>query len=75
MQTQLISIKQASEVLGVSERQIYNLEAQDKSFPQRIQLSSRCVRFDLGDLQKWIAQRRQAHRAPTGQSCQPSLAA
>lgn len=76
MQTKLISIKQASELLGVSERQVYNLEANDTKFPRRIQLSARCVRFDLGELQEWIDQRRgQAHRSPTDQSCQPSLAA
>lgn len=73
---QLITIKKAAQILGVCERQIYHLEARDKDFPQRIQLSARCVRLDLDDLNQWISLRRgQILGASSDQSCQPNPAA
>ena len=48
----LLSIKEVSEILGVSERTIYTLKESRKL--KCVPISARCVRFDPKDVQAYI---------------------
>ena len=58
----LINKKTLLAIIPLCERTIYNLE-QRGEFPQRFYLTSRCVVWDLAEVEAWLDARRRASRA------------
>lgn len=59
----VITIKELSELLGVSRSTIYdwlNVKSKryDPTFPQKIKLGGSSVRFSLNDVEAWIESKR-----------------
>lgn len=52
----LLSAKQVSELLGVTETTIWRYGKNDSRFPNRIVLSPRCVRYDQSEVEQYIKQ-------------------
>lgn len=64
----LIDRKKLLEIIPLSDRTIFNLE-QRKEFPRRIALTSRCVAWDLEEVEEWIETR----KASGGQAMRPGF--
>ena len=52
---------QLREIVPLADTTIYDME-QRGEFPQRFYLTSRCVVWDLGEVEAWVEQRRKASR-------------
>lgn len=50
------------EIVPLADTTIYDME-QRGEFPQRFYLTSRCVVWDLGEVEAWLEDRRRASRA------------
>lgn len=50
------------EIVPLADTTIYDME-QRGEFPQRFYLTSRCVVWDLGEVEAWLEERRRASRA------------
>jgi len=50
---EMLRMKQAAALLGVSTVTIWRISERDPSFPSKIRISSRCVGYRRGDLLKW----------------------
>ncbi|SDD05368.1 transcriptional regulator, AlpA family [Bradyrhizobium brasilense] len=55
---------QLREMVPLADTTIYDME-QRGDFPQRFYLTSRCVVWDLSEVEAWLEGRRQASRART----------
>ncbi|WP_145615354.1 helix-turn-helix transcriptional regulator [Nitrospirillum bahiense] len=64
VQTRTIRRHQLREIVPLADTTIYDME-QRGEFPQRFYLTSRCVVWDLGEVEAWLEARRQASRAKT----------
>jgi prophage regulatory protein len=53
---------QLREIVPLADTTIYDME-QRGEFPQRFYLTSRCVVWDLAEVEAWLAKRRQASNA------------
>ena len=53
---------QLREMVPLADTTIYDME-QRGEFPQRFYLTSRCVVWDLSEVEAWLEERRQASRA------------
>ncbi len=53
---------QLRELVPLADTTIYDME-QRGEFPQRFYLTSRCVVWDLAEVEAWLEERRQASRA------------
>ena len=53
---------QLREMVPLADTTIYDME-QRGEFPQRFYLTSRCVVWDLGEVEAWLDDRRRASRA------------
>ncbi len=53
---------QLREIVPLADTTIYDME-QRGEFPQRFYLTARTVVWDLGEVEAWLAQRREASRA------------
>ena len=53
---------QLREIVPLADTTIYDME-QRGEFPQRFYLTSRCVVWDLAEVEAWLAMRRQASNA------------
>ena len=56
--------QQLREIVPLADSTIYDME-QRGEFPQRFYLTSRCVVWDLGEVEAWLDARRLASRANT----------
>lgn len=56
---------QLREIVPLADSTIYEME-QRGDFPERFYLTSRCVVWDLAEVQAWLVARRQASRAKAG---------
>ncbi|MDR3437348.1 MAG: AlpA family phage regulatory protein [Telmatospirillum sp.] len=54
--------QQLREIVPLADTTIYDME-QRGEFPQRFYLTSRCVVWDLAEVEAWLEARRQASRA------------
>ncbi|MGO2958631.1 MAG: helix-turn-helix transcriptional regulator [Acetobacter sp.] len=54
---QLLSIKEVSAMLGVTERTVYRL-CDEEGFPSKYKLSVRCIRWDKAEVTAWLDTRR-----------------
>ncbi|MQB07974.1 AlpA family phage regulatory protein [Agrobacterium tumefaciens] len=52
---------QLREIVPLADTTIYDME-QRGEFPRRFYLTARCVVWDLGEVEAWLEQRRQASR-------------
>lgn len=52
--------REAAEYLGISLRQLYNIEERDKRFPRKIIFSKRCVGFSRDSLDAYLQQKEAA---------------
>lgn len=50
-------------MIPLSDRTIFNME-QRGEFPRRITLSSRCVAWDLAEIEAWIESRKESGAQP-----------
>jgi prophage regulatory protein len=55
---------QLREIVPLADTTIYDME-QRGEFPQRFYLTSRCVVWDLAEVEAWVEARRRASRAKT----------
>jgi prophage regulatory protein len=55
---------QLREIVPLADTTIYDME-QRGEFPQRFYLTSRCVVWDLSEVEAWLEQRRAASKAKT----------
>jgi prophage regulatory protein len=55
---------QLREIVPLADTTIYDME-QRGEFPQRFYLTSRCVVWDLAEVEAWLEARRRASRAKT----------
>jgi prophage regulatory protein len=53
--------KELRQIVPLSETTIYEMERRGE-FPQRFNLTPRCVVWDLAEVEAWIEERKQAHR-------------
>ena len=60
--TRTIRRHQLREIVPLADTTIYDME-QRGEFPQRFYLTARTVVWDLGEVEAWLEQRRQASRA------------
>jgi prophage regulatory protein len=51
----LLRPNEAAAYLGISRRQLYNVQSENPDFPPKIKLTSKCVGFRRADLDAWIA--------------------
>ena len=56
--------QQLREIVPLADTTIYDME-QRGEFPQRFYLTSRCVVWDLAEVEAWIDARREASKAKT----------
>ncbi|MDQ0510023.1 helix-turn-helix transcriptional regulator [Ancylobacter amanitiformis] len=56
--------QQLREIVPLADSTIYDME-QRGEFPQRFYLTSRCVVWDLAEVEAWLDARRRASRAKT----------
>ncbi|WP_347094168.1 helix-turn-helix transcriptional regulator [Sphingomonas parapaucimobilis] len=56
--------RQLRELVPLADTTIYDME-QRGEFPQRFYLTSRCVVWDLAEVEAWLEERRQVSRAKT----------
>ncbi|WP_183993803.1 helix-turn-helix transcriptional regulator [Sphingomonas kyeonggiensis] len=56
--------QQLREIVPLADSTIYDME-QRGEFPQRFYLTSRCVVWDLAEVEAWLVARRRASRANT----------
>lgn len=54
MQSEILRPPQAAAYIGVSVRQLYNIERADPDFPRKIVFSPRCVGFRRESLDAWL---------------------
>ena len=54
--------QQLREIVPLADSTIYDME-QRGEFPQRFYLTSRCVVWDLAEVEAWVEERKQAPRA------------
>lgn len=54
MQSQILRPPQAAAYIGVSLRQLYNIERADPDFPRKIVFSPRCVGFRRHAIDEWL---------------------
>ena len=54
--------QQLREIVPLADSTIYDME-QRGEFPQRFYLTSRCVVWDLAEVEAWLEERRRASRA------------
>ncbi|WP_286888603.1 AlpA family phage regulatory protein [Pseudoalteromonas sp. ESRF-bin5] len=50
-----LRLQQAADYLGISKVTLYRLGENDKTFPKKIRLSSRCCLYRKADLDQWLA--------------------
>jgi predicted DNA-binding transcriptional regulator AlpA len=50
----LLRMKDLAQYLGMTKRNIYNLEKNDPTFPKKIVLSKRCVGFTKNSIDQWM---------------------
>lgn len=50
---EMLRLKQAAHLLGISEVTLWRLNESDPTFPKKIRISSRCVGYRRGDLIAW----------------------
>ncbi len=55
---------QLREIVPLADTTIYDMERRGE-FPQRFYLTSRCVVWDLAEVEAWVEKRRQASNAKT----------
>lgn len=56
--------QQLREMVPLADSTVYDME-QRGEFPQRFYLTSRCVVWDLAEVEAWLEERRQASRSKT----------
>ena len=54
MQSEILRPPQAAAYIGVSVRQLYNIERADPDFPKKIRFSPRCVGFRREAMDAWL---------------------
>ena len=60
--TRTIRRHELREIVPLADTTIYDME-QRGEFPQRFYLTSRCVVWDLAEVEAWLGERRRASRA------------
>ena len=60
--TRTIRRHELKEIVPLADTTIYDME-QRGEFPQRFYLTSRCVVWDLAEVEAWLEERRRASRA------------
>ena len=60
--TRTIRRHELKEIVPLADTTIYDME-QRGEFPQRFYLTSRCVVWDLSEVEAWLEERRRASRA------------
>ena len=60
--TRTIRRHELREIVPLADTTIYDME-QRGEFPQRFYLTSRCVVWDLGEVEAWLEERRRVSRA------------
>ena len=60
--TRAIRRHELKEIVPLADTTIYDME-QRGEFPQRFYLTSRCVVWDLAEVEAWLEERRRASRA------------
>lgn len=60
--TRTIRRHELREIVPLADTTIYDME-QRGEFPQRFYLTSRCVVWDLSEIEAWLEERRRASRA------------
>lgn len=63
MTNRLINRKTLLSIIPLSERTIFNMERRCE-FPKRITLTCRNVAWDLEEIEKWVASRKQSDDKP-----------
>ena len=62
--TRTIRRHELRQIVPLADTTIYDME-QRGEFPQRFYLTSRCVVWDLAEVEAWLEERRRASRAKT----------
>lgn len=62
--TRTIRRHELKEIVPLADTTIYDME-QRGEFPRRFYLTSRCVVWDLSEVEAWLEERRRASRAKT----------
>lgn len=50
-----LRLQQAADYLGISKVTLYRLGENEKNFPKKIRVSSRCCLYRKADLDEWLA--------------------